>query len=310
MKKIPLIIDTDPGIDDAAAISIALTSDELDVKLISTCCGNVGIKKTSNNAAKLVRFFGLEDKIPVAIGIEKTLLGEQINAKSVHGDSGMDGYEFPDISDFKFHNDNSVIAMKDVLLNSEEKVVIMAIGPLTNIAVLLSLYPKVKEKIEKIVIMGGSLNRGNSSIMAEFNIDADPYAAQMVVQSGVKLIFAPLDVGFKSLVFKDDAEKIRDMNETGNMLYSLFSNYRSGSLNSTGLRIYDACAIAYILNKDLYSVENVYMEVELSGTITKGCTAFDLRGYSKKEPNVYVLTDTNTEDFRKWFIEKISNINI
>lgn len=305
MRKI--IIDTDPGIDDAVAISIALNSKELDVKLISTIGGNVGIDKTSNNAAKLIRFFGVEDKVPVAKGVEMPLIQPLTDAKSIHGDSGMDGYDFPQIDDFNFLKEHSVEAMRKCIVENE-KITIVAIGPLTNIALLLKMYPRIKPNIEEIVIMGGSLTRGNKSVMAEFNIYCDPEAAQIVFDSGIKVTIATLDVGMKAPILPEDNEKFKNENETGRMIYSLFENYRSGSLK-TGLRMYDCHAIAYLIKPDIFNIVHTYGEVELHGALTRGCTVFDLKGYMGKSSNVYVTEDVDEIKFRQFLVDEICNCN-
>lgn len=303
-----IIIDTDPGIDDAVAISIALNNKNLDVKLISTVGGNAGIEKTSINAAKLIRFFGLEEKIPVVKGAKSPLIQKITNAKDVHGDSGMDGYDFPSVDDFKFLEGHSINAMRNTILNNSQKTTIVAIGPLTNIALLIKVYPEVIDKIDEIVIMGGSLNRGNKDVMAEFNIYWDPEAAQLVINSGIKVVFATLDVGILAPILPEDSEKFKAKNETGKMIYSLFKQYRGGSLQ-TGLKMYDCHAIAYLLCPEIFDIKFVYGEVELSGKLTRGCTVFDLKNYLNKESNVYVTENVDSIKFREFLVNEICNCN-
>lgn len=213
MNKRPIIIDTDPGIDDALAIAIALFSDELDVRLISTVAGNVGLDKVTYNALRLLKYFGRED-VPVAVGADRPLIREFEDASSVHGKSGMEGFDFEEPTQQPL-KENAVDAMRNVIMNSSEPVTLVPIAPLTNIALLLKTYPEVKRNIREIVLMGGSASRGNKGVMAEFNIALDPEAAHMVFHSGVKLTMVGLDVGLKALVLPEDSEEIRTMNKTG-----------------------------------------------------------------------------------------------
>jgi non-specific riboncleoside hydrolase len=154
-------------------------------------------------------------------------------------------------------------------------------------------------------MMGGSVTRGNKGVMSEFNVATDPEAAAMVFNSGVPIVMAGLDVGWKALVMPQDSEEIKKMGKVGDMAYHLFKHYRGGSFN-TGLKMYDSCAIAYLLCPGLYTVEETYVGVELNGTMTTGCTVVDLKGYLKKKPNAKVCTDIDGEKFREWFKQSIS----
>ena len=303
MKKRPIIIDTDPGIDDALAIAIALFSEELDVRLISTVAGNVGLDKVTYNALRLLKYFERED-VAVAVGADRPLIREFEDASSVHGKSGMEGFDFEEPTQQPL-KENAVDAMRNVIMNSSEPVTLVPIAPLTNIALLLKTYPEVKQNIREIVLMGGSASRGNKGVMAEFNIALDPEAAHMVFHSGVKLTMVGLDVGLKALVLPEDSEEIRTMNKTGEMAYCLFKKYRGGSFH-TGLKMYDATAIAYLLKPELFEAVETYLDVELHGTMTAGCTLVDLKGYLGKEPNATVCLDIDGNAFRTWFKEAIA----
>lgn len=302
MNKRPIIIDTDPGIDDALAIAIALFSDELDVKLITTVAGNVGLDKVTYNALRLLKYFERED-IPVAMGADSPLIRPYEDASNVHGKSGMEGFDFeePTISAIK---ENAVDAMRKVIMESAEPVTLVPIAPLTNIALLLKTYPEVKKNIREIVMMGGSASRGNKGVMSEFNVALDPEAAHMVFHSGVKLTMVGLDVGLKALVLPQDSERIKDMNKTGAMAYCLFKKYRGGSFN-TGLKMYDSSAIAYLLALEMFTAEETYLDVELAGSMTAGCTVVDLKGYLHQDANATVCLDIDQDAFRQWFVDSI-----
>lgn len=303
MSKRPIIIDTDPGIDDALALAIALFSEKLDVRLITTVAGNVSLENVTLNTLRLLNFYGKD--VPVAKGAAKPLIVDFVDASNVHGKTGMEGYEFPEPKTELLLKENAVNAMYRVIMESPEPITLVPIATLTNIALLFAVYPEVKEHIREIVMMGGSASRGNKGVMSEFNIATDPEAAQMVFQSGVPIVMAGLDVGLKALVLPQDSEEIKTMGKVGDMAYHLFKKYRGGSFN-TGLKMYDSCAIAYLLCPELYTVEETYVGVELHGTMTAGCTVVDLKGYLHKEPNAKVCMDIDGEKFREWFKASIA----
>lgn len=303
MTKRPIIIDTDPGIDDAVAIAIALFSDELDIKCISTVFGNVGLDKTTYNALRLVKFFGKEN-IPVASGARKPLLRDIIDASEVHGKTGMEGFDFEDPDMSLLCQESSIELMRKIIMESDEPITILPIGPLTNIALLLSTYPEVKPNIKEIIMMGGSTGRGNRGVMSEFNFCADPEAAKIVFHSGLKLTMVPLDAGVRALITKDVSEHIKTLNKTGEMFYSLFKRYRGGSFE-TGLTMYDSYATAYLLQPDIFKTVDVFVDIETQGEYTSGCSVVDLRGFLNKEPNTTVILDTDPEKFNEWFIQSV-----
>lgn len=306
MNKRPIIIDTDPGIDDALAIAIALYADELDVKLITTVAGNVGVEKTTYNALRLLKFFDKES-IPVAVGADRPLIRPYEDASYIHGKSGMEGYDFEDPT-VKPIAENAVNAMRRIIMESKEPITIVAIGPLTNVALLLKVYPEVKENIKEVVMMGGSLTRGNKGVMSEYNVGVDPEAAYILFHSGLNIAMVGLDIGLKALVLPEDSEEIKTMNKTGEMAYCLFKKYRGGSFN-TGLKMYDSTAIAYLLAPEIYDIVDTYVDVELAGSMTAGCTVVDLKGYLNQPNNAKVCTDVDADKFREWFRESIRKCN-
>lgn len=306
-NKRPIIIDTDPGIDDAVAIAIALFSEKLDIKLITSVAGNVDIKKTTDNVLKLLKFY--KKKIPVATGSSAPLIRKSIEAKNVHGESGMDGWDFGEIDYSPLIKENAVNAIYETIYRSKEKITILAIGPLTNIALVLKVYPEVKEKIHEIILMGGSLSRGNYGVMSEFNVHVDPEAAKIVFNSGLPIAIAPLDVGLKALVYPIDSTKIKNQNRSGEMIYSLFQHYRSFGLKN-GLKMYDSCAVAYLLKPEMFTIEETYAGVEICGEYCVGATVFDLKNYLKKSANVKVCVDIDQKMFIEWLIESLEKCNI
>lgn len=304
MRKRPIIIDTDPGIDDAVALAMAIKSSELDVRLITTVAGNVDVEKTTTNALKIVEF--LETDIPVAKGMSAPLLQSSVYAEDVHGETGMDGYDFPAVTR-NVCDLHAVEAMRKEIIESKEKITLMPIAALTNIAVLLRMYPEVKDKIEEIVMMGGALGKGNTSTVSEFNIFVDPHAAKIVLESGLKITMVPLDVTREAVVHKKSIEKLKQSGKMGQMFYGLFSHYRGGSIES-GLRIHDACAVAYLLKPEFFKTEEKYINVVCEGVAIGALVA---NGFMKvledKYPNVNFCYEIDKKSFEEWFVAMLCN---
>lgn len=300
MKKI--IIDTDPGIDDAVAIALAVNSDKLDVQLITTIAGNVDINKTTKNALKLMEFFNLD--IPVAKGCSSPLLKKLENATDIHGETGMDGYAFPEPtkSILPIH---AVEALYKTIIESKEKITLVPIAALTNIALLFTIYPEVKENIEEIVMMGGTLTSGNTNTVAEFNIYVDPHAASIVFQSGVKINMVGLDVTRQAVLHHENSLKIKGTGKTGEMFYSMFQHYRGGSLKK-GLRIHDACAIAYLLKPEIFETQERFIEVVTDGPAAGALVAdATMKKNTNKIPNINVCTNIDGKAFEEWIVNEL-----
>lgn len=258
MKRKPIILSTDPGIDDAVAIVLALFSEELEVKLICPTFGNVNLEHTKSNTEKLLTL--LKKSPEVVLGSSHSLLREAIDASEIHGESGMDGYDFPEATILADESQTAVAAMHEIV-SQEEQTILVGIGPLTDIALFIHLYPQDLPKLDRIVVMGGSLGRGNYGVLSEFNFAADPEAAKIVFNSGVPIQVAPLEVGNQAKIMPETTDKIRNFGEIGKMIHQLFTNYRSGSLVS-GLNMYDALAIALILKPEMFELVSTRVEIE------------------------------------------------
>lgn len=299
-RKNPIIIDTDPGIDDAVALAIALLNNELPVDLLTTVAGNVNVEHTSNNALKLVEFY--KSEVPVAKGAAEPLVNKLIDASEIHGETGLAGYAFPEIKK-DFHEKNAVEAMKDQILSNKEKTRLIALGPLTNIALLIKSYPEVKGKIKEIIFMGGSLSGGNITSAAEFNLYNDPHAAEIVLHSDLDLVMIGLDVTMRALISKKEIKQIRERGELGEMLYSLFSHYRSGTMEE-GLVMHDACTLAYLLAPNLFETKDLHLEMVLDGpAIGATVTKFLDPEYQRK--TVRVCLGIKEEQFREWIRDEL-----
>ena len=224
MKKIPVIIDVDTGIDDAVALILAMQAKELDIKGITTVAGNQTIEKTTRNTLDVVEYFG-RGVIPVAQGYGKPVVREQITAAYAHGESGLGSAVLPKANK-KAEDLDAVSFIRKTLEESEEKITLVPTGPLTNIAILLLCYPHLKEKIEKIVLMGGGAYTGNSNAVAEFNILADPEAANIVFASGVQIVMCGLDVTLKAIIREKEINQLKGIgNKAGDFAAEAFSFY-------------------------------------------------------------------------------------
>lgn len=292
MKKIPIILDCDPGHDDAIAIMLAVASDVIDIKGITTVGGNQTIQKTTDNALRVLEFIGAD--IEVAMGADTPLRRELEIAPEVHGETGMDGPVIP-ATTRKPLDMLATDFMAKIIEESEEKITLVATGPLTNVAIFLLAYPHLKERIERISIMGGSAFRGNWSNAAEFNILVDPEAAAIVFGSGIPIAMAGLDVTHRAGVYEEDIVKIKALNGKvaifiGELL-DYFSKYHRETCEWDFAPLHDPCAVAYLINPEMFTVKKAFVTVDLDGEHTTGSTVTDFAGISRKEKNVEVLVD-------------------
>lgn len=302
MERLPIILDTDPGIDDAAAIAAALFAPHLDLQLMTTVAGNVSVEKTTRNALQLLHFWNAD--IPLAQGAATPLLRPLRDAAYVHGESGMEGYDFVE-HDRQPLAKPAFIALRDALISAPEPITLVAIGPLTNIALLLMHYPECTFNIRRLVIMGGSAGRGNFTPNAEFNIAVDPEAAARVFESGIEIVMCGLDVTNQAMLTPDYLASLPTLNRTGKMLHALFSHYRSGTMR-TGVRMHDLCAIAWLVRPDLFTVKPCFVAVETRGDYTAGTTVVDIEGRMNRPANVQVALEINVAGFQQWVAEVLA----
>lgn len=302
MKRKSVVLSTDPGIDDAVAIALALFSEELDVKLICPIFGNVSLEHTKANTEKLLTLYHKTPK--VVSGSARPLLRDAINASDIHGETGMDGYEFPAATIFADSSRTAVEAMHEVV-SQEEQTTLVGIGPLTDIALFLHLYPQDLTKIDRIVVMGGSLGRGNYGVLSEFNFAADPEAAKMVFNSGIPIQVAPLEVGNQAKIMPEVTDRIRSFGEIGEMIYQLFTKYRSGSFE-VGLNMYDALAIALIVKPEMFEIVSTRVEIETATSLTYGASLVDFENYLDLPANAEVAVSVDPVQFEEWFVESLA----
>lgn len=298
MKRIPIIMDCDPGHDDAIAIILALSSDKLEVLGITTASGNQTIEKTTQNARSVCEFLKRRD-IPIAQGRCAPLLTPGFTAGIAHGESGLDGPQLPEPVR-PLEELGAVEFMAKKLEESERPVVLVPTGPLTNIATLILCYPHLLDKIEKIVLMGGSVVSGCSGRGAsEFNILVDPYAADIVYQSGIPLVMFGLDVTNFTTIGFDEKEKFRAAGRVGTLIADLADYFGRGfeMIGWCGVPVHDACTIAYLLDEDIFTMKEMHVEIDLDGENTVASTVADFYGLSGKEPNVLVGLESDRERF-------------
>jgi len=296
-SKIPIILDGDPGHDDAIAWMLAKASDKLEILACTSVSGNQSIEKTSVNARRVMTLLGID--APFAMGREEPLHGEPIHAANVHGETGLDGPALPEPA-LEPEPVTAVELMAKTISASSEPVTIVATGPLTNVGALLILYPELKPKIAHISIMGGGLAFGNWTPAAEFNILIDPEAADVVYKSGVPLTMAGLDVTLKALVFPEDFERIRALGNRVAVVVAewldFFYNFHR-SLGYTGAPVHDAVAVAALIKPEILTARDYYVQIETSGDFCRGATVADHYGFTNQPPNTHALVDIDREAF-------------
>ncbi|MCJ8217301.1 pyrimidine-specific ribonucleoside hydrolase RihA [Aeromonas veronii] len=297
---LPVILDCDPGHDDAIALILALASPELNVLAVTTSAGNQTPDKTLNNAQRILTLLGRDD-IPLAAGAPKPLARELIIADNVHGESGLDGPKLPDPA-FAPQAMTGLELMAKCLRESPEPVTLVPTGPLTNIALLLAAHPELKSKIARIVLMGGAAGAGNWTPAAEFNIYVDPEAADMVFKSGIPITMCGLDVTHEAQVMDEDIERVRAITNpvaqcVAGLLDFFMIYHRNPKWGFAGAPLHDPCTIAWLLNSALFHGVECRVDIETQGEHTVGMTVVDRYGLSGKPANALVLLGLDRPGF-------------
>ncbi|MFB2700372.1 pyrimidine-specific ribonucleoside hydrolase RihA [Aeromonas veronii] len=297
---LPVILDCDPGHDDAIALILALASPELKVLAVTTSAGNQTPDKTLNNALRILTLLGRDD-IPVAAGAPKPLARELIIADNVHGESGLDGPKLPDPA-FAPQAMTGLELMAKCLRESPQPVTLVPTGPLTNIALLLAAHPDLKPKIARIVLMGGAAGAGNWTPAAEFNIYVDPEAADMVFKSGIPITMCGLDVTHEAQVMDEDIERVRAITNpvaqcVAGLLDFFMIYHRDPKWGFAGAPLHDPCTIAWLLAPELFHGVECRVDIETSGEHTVGMTVVDRYGLTGKPANALVLLGLDRAGF-------------
>ncbi len=301
-----IVIDCDPGHDDAIAILLALASPEVELIGVTTVAGNQTLDKTTRNALVTLEVGGRAD-IPVAAGADAPLSRELRTAAHVHGDSGLDGPELPEPRTQPV-TEHAVDFLAEII---EGGTVLVPTAPLTNIALLLERHPEVRDRIEHIVWMGGAIGEGNVTPAAEFNAFVDPEAAAVVCASGIPLTMIGLDVTHKALFTRAHAERLREAGRAGRFVAELsdfFQRFHERSYGFEGSPIHDAMAVAHVIDPTLVTARTANVAVETSSELCDGRTVVDLRGVTGRPENADVGVDVDADRFLELLVSRIESL--
>lgn len=319
----PVLIDCDTGIDDAIALTIAAAADNIEILAVTAVAGNTTVDNSTRNTCNVLHLLGRDD-IPVAKGAAKPLVRELMTAGSVHGRSGLRGWNFESDYTDNLSSLSAVGLMTEKILEAEDKVTLIALGPVTNIEALLRLHPETKERIGEIVFMGTSYHSGNPTALSTFNVLVDPEAFREVLHSGVPVTACPLETTRKSFLTADDRRRIRDIgNIPSAFVTSVLSGYGelletknddrtddTAVIEDCGLPVpmHDPTTVAYVIRPELFTGTKYYADVECSGSLTLGFTLIDRENYyrkSEEEKNLFFLENIDREGFVSLFLESL-----
>lgn len=313
LDKRTIIVDTDPGQDDAIALLFALAAaDRLEVRAITVVAGNVPVDRAARNAL-VVRDWADRPEIPVYAGCPRPLVRDLTTAESVHGKSGLDGVQL--------HEPHAGLAAGhavDFLINAlrsspEGSITLCLIGPSTNFAAALIQAPDVARRIREIVMMGGCyFTRGNVTPVAEFNVYVDPHAANLVFQSGIPLTVLPLDVTHKALTTPVRIEKFRQLgNRCGSAIAQILTSYGRHDIENFGVEggpLHDPCVIGYLLDPSLFLGRRVNVIVETQSELTLGETVVDWNGLTKRAINAFWINDIDADGFYSLLTKTVARL--
>lgn len=309
-----IIMDCDPGIDDAVALCLAAAHPEaFEILGITTVAGNQTIDKVTANALKLVDFYGLQT--PVAQGASQPLVRDGVIAPDIHGKTGVGNYQLPD-TDKQVVSDNAVEFMYQLIkeLPEGEKVTLVPTGPLTNIALLFKMYPQVLDKIEEVVLMGGAAFGGNVTPCAEFNIYDDPEAASIVFKTKIPIVMCGLDATSKCGITRKQAEKLcqssgKIAQAVGEMV-AFYLESPAYELKPMAC-IHDAVTFMYMLHPEIYKTEKMPVGVNCNDGPSLGMTICDSRWwlYEEEDLRVTVLMDADEKEFQRHLIDAVFELD-
>jgi inosine-uridine nucleoside N-ribohydrolase len=303
----PILLDCDPGHDDAIALLLALASPEVTLLGVTTVHGNQTLDKTTANALRVLDLVGRGD-IPVAAGADKPLARDLTVAAHVHGESGLDGPTLPPPVHLAIAQP-AVDFMVEQIVSSPRPVTLVPTGPLTNIARLLDRG--VEENIARIVLMGGAIAEGNMTPAAEFNVWADPEAADRVFRSGLDVTMIGLDVTHRAVTTPAHQERLRATGTVGSFVADLvdfFSVYHRETYGWDGAPIHDAVAVAHVITEGLVTTVERNVEVELASELCRGRTVVDLWRRTERAPNAHVGVELDTVAFFDLLVERIARL--
>lgn len=307
-----IIIDTDPGQDDAVAILLALASPELNVLGVTVVAGNVPLLLTARNALIVCELGGGED-IPVFAGCDRPIGRKLVTAEHVHGKTGLDGPQLPDPTMVLQEKHGVDFIIETLRAEPEGSVTLCPLGPLTNIATAFERAPDIIPRVGKIVLMGGAyFEVGNITPAAEFNIYVDPEAADIVFKSGVEIVVLPLDVTHKALTTQPRVDAFRALGtEVGRMVAEwtdFFERFDKEKYGSLGAPLHDPCVIAYLLRPELFSGRHINVEIETQSQLTRGMTVADWWRVTDRPPNALFIGDVDADGFFELLTERLARL--
>jgi inosine-uridine nucleoside N-ribohydrolase len=303
----PIILDCDPGHDDAIALLLALASPELELVGVTTTYGNQTLEKTTANALRILELVGRTD-VPVAAGAARPLERELVVASHVHGESGLEGPAMPEVS-----TEPVDVDAPELIASSVERtgasLTLVATGPLTNVASYLARHGR--DRIARIVLMGGAIAEGNYTPAAEFNVWCDPEAAAAVFGSGLDVTMIGLDVTHQALLGPAVEARLRDVGRIGSFVADLnvyFTRYHRETYGWDGAPIHDAVAVAHLIRPELVEMRHRNVEVELESELCRGRTVVDLWKRTDREPNARVGVSLDARAFFDLLVERIASL--
>lgn len=310
MNPRPIIIDCDPGVDDAIALLLAFASPELDILGITTVAGNVPLALTQTNARKICELAHRSD-IPVYGGCPRPMLQPLHTAEDVHGKTGLDGTHLP-APTLPLQPDHAVSFLIRILENASAPITLATLGPLTNIAIALIQSPSIAQNIQEIVMMGGAITHGNITPAAEFNFYVDPHAASVVFDSGIPITLLSLDVTHQVLTTPERLEQIRaiatPVAQTAADLLAFYGQVDSDRYGMPGGPLHDPNVIAYLLQPKLYDGKPCHVAIETVSPHALGQTIVDVWGASGKPPNATVIQTVDAEGFYQLLIDRLKSL--
>jgi inosine-uridine nucleoside N-ribohydrolase len=304
-----IILDCDPGHDDAIALLLALASPEVNLLGVTAVSGNQTLEKTTANAIRVLDHVGRRE-IPVAAGADRPLVRERHVAAEVHGETGLDGPDLPPPSR-EPEPAHAIDWIATTLTASESPITLVPTGPLTNIALFLARYPELATRVERIVLMGGAFGEGNVTPAAEFNIWADPEAAYRVFTTGIDLTMVGLDVTHQALLRPADVDRLRAAGKAGKLVADLFEFYvrfHRRSYGWEGAPVHDAVAMGHVIDAGLLTTEQVGVVVDVGPEPSRGRTHVDLSRLSSWERNCHVAVGIDSDRFRELLITRIGSL--
>ena len=304
-----VIFDCDPGHDDAIALLLALASPEIELLGVTTVAGNQTLELTTSNAIRVLDHVGRGD-VPVSPGAARPLVRERHVAANVHGDSGLDGPSLPPPSR-PSEPMHAVDWIARATSESPEPVSLVATGPLTNVALLLTRYPEVEQRLERVVLMGGAIGEGNVTPAAEFNIWADPEAAARVFEGDLDLTMVGLDVTHRALMTQDHASRLAGTGRAGRLvaeLYAFYSRFHRRRYGWNGAPVHDAVAVAHLLDPTLVQTRHCGVKIDTGPELSRGRTNVDRWGRVGWPPSCHVAVEIDSERFLELLVERIGRL--